>query len=232
MVKHEPLDVMKLFRPLAISVILCWWYPPADTGITNSGSSWCFLDFLSYIPNCIGSYTHDLYQAESLQIEDKFEEVQELIYVRNTLYTSLQAQADVAHSGTSDPNLIESTMEQTGVEEVTNMEKDVSRLWFTSLTAGAVVGLDKIIMLIALIVYRIGWWGYHLLPANPVGGADHLRADTVGIQSSAQMGRCLGKVAHTLSDCTLLRSYAVLRKFLFTYISLIINYLCFEKLLA
>ena len=87
MVKHEPLDVMKLFRPLAISVILCWWYPPADTGITNSGSSWCFLDFLSYIPNCIGSYTHDLYQAESLQIEDKFEEVQELIYVRDTLYT-------------------------------------------------------------------------------------------------------------------------------------------------
>mgnify|MGYP000858593056 FL=1 len=158
MVKHEPLDVMKLFRPLAISVILCWWYPPADTGITNSGSSWCFLDFLSYIPNCIGSYTHDLYQAESLQIEDKFEEVQELIYVRDTLYTSLQAQADVAHSGTSDPNLIESTMEQTGVEEVTNMEKDASRLWFTSLTAGAMVGLDKIIMLIALIVYRIGWW--------------------------------------------------------------------------
>lgn len=49
-------------------------------------------------------------------------------------------------------------MEQTGVEEVTNMEKDASRLWFTSLTAGAVVGLDKIIMLIALIVYRIGWW--------------------------------------------------------------------------
>ena len=31
MVKHEPLDVMKLFRPLAVSIILCWWYPPADT---------------------------------------------------------------------------------------------------------------------------------------------------------------------------------------------------------
>ena len=57
MVKHEPLDVMKLFKPLVISVILCWWYPPADTNMTNSGSSWCVLDFLSYIPNCIGSYT-------------------------------------------------------------------------------------------------------------------------------------------------------------------------------
>ena len=158
MVKHEPLDIMKLFKPLVISVILCWWYPPADTGITNSGSSWCFLDFLSYIPNCIGSYTHDLYEAESTIIEDKFEEIQELIYTRDTMYTDLQAKADVAHTGTSDPNLIESTMEQAGVDEVTNMEENASKLWFTSLTTGAVVGLDKIIMLIALIVFRIGWW--------------------------------------------------------------------------
>ena len=137
MVKHEPLDIMKLFKPLVISIILCWWYPPADTGMTNSGSSWCVLDFLSYIPNCIGSYTHDLYEAESTQIEDKFAEVQELIYTRDTMYTALQAQADVAHTGTSDPNLIESTMEQAGVDEVTNMEQDAS---------------------IALIVFRIGWW--------------------------------------------------------------------------
>ena len=158
MVKHEPLDVLKLFRPLAVSIILCWWYPPADTGMAGSGSSWGFLDFLSYIPNCIGSYTHDLYEAEATQIADKFEEVQQLIHVRDTMYQSLQAQADVAHTGTSDPNLVEATMEQTGVDEVTKMEKDAAELWFTSLTAGVIVGIDKIIMLIALIVYRIGWW--------------------------------------------------------------------------
>ena len=158
MVKNEPLDIMKLFKPLAISFILCWWYPPADTGMANSNSSWCFLDFLSYIPNCIGSYTHDLYQAEAAQITDKFAELEELIHVRDTMYSNLQAQADVAHSGISDPNLIEATMEQTGVEEVTNMEKDASKLWFTSLTSGIVVGIDKIVMLIALIVFRIGWW--------------------------------------------------------------------------
>lgn len=158
MVKKEPLDVMRLFKPLAVAVIMSWWYPPADTGITNSGSSWCVLDFLSYIPNAIGSYTHDLYQAEALQITDKFEEVQQLIYVRDTMYTSLQAQADIARSGTMDPALVESTMEQTGVDEVTEMEKDASRLWFTSLVSGATVCIDKIVMVIALIVYRIGWW--------------------------------------------------------------------------
>ena len=158
MVKHEPLDVMKLFKPLVISIILCWWYPPADTGMTNSGSNWCVLDFLSYIPNSIGSYTHDLYEAEATQIEDKFTEVQQLIYTRDTMYTNVQAQADIAHKGTTDPNLVESTMEQTGVDEVTNMEKEAAKLWFTSLTAGAVVNIDKIVMLIALIVFRIGWW--------------------------------------------------------------------------
>lgn len=158
MVKKEPLDVMKLFKPLAVAVIMSWWYPPADTGMNRSGSSWCVLDFLSYIPNAIGSYTHDLYQAEALQITDKFEEVQQLIYVRDTMYTNLQAQADIARSGTLDPSLVESTMEQTGVDEVTAMEKDASRLWFTSLVSGATVCLDKIVMVIALIVYRIGWW--------------------------------------------------------------------------
>ena len=158
MVKNEPLDVMKLFRPLAVAIVMTWWYPPADTGMHNSGSSWCVLDFLSYIPNAIGSYTHDLYQAEAAQIGDKFEEVQQLIFVRDTLYTSLQAQADVARAGTMDPALIESTMEQTGVDEVTNMEKDASRLWFTSLVSGATVCIDKIVMVIALIVFRIGWW--------------------------------------------------------------------------
>ncbi len=49
-------------------------------------------------------------------------------------------------------------MEQTGVDEVTNMEVDASRLWFTSLVSGATVCIDKIVMCIALIVFRIGWW--------------------------------------------------------------------------
>ena len=158
MIKHEPLDVMKLFKPLAIAIIMCWWYPPADTGMTNSRSSWCFLDFLSYIPNAIGSYTHDLYQAEATQLEDKFEQVQELIHTRDTIYTNLQAKADVAHVGTSDPSLKEATRESAGVEQVTQMEENAAKLWFTSLTSGIVVCLDKIIMTLAMIVFRVGWW--------------------------------------------------------------------------
>ncbi len=84
--------------------------------------------------------------------------MQELIYKRDTIYNDLQAKADVAHKGTSDPAVVQETMVSAGVDEGTNMEKDASRLWFTSLTAGAVVGLDKIVMLLSLIVFRIGWW--------------------------------------------------------------------------
>ncbi len=159
MVKGEPLDVLKLFRPLAISIVLCWWYPPADTGMTSSSSSWSFLDFLSYIPNSIGSYTHDLYEAEATQIEDKFEEVQNLIYVRDTMYTDIQAKADVARSGTQDPSVTEAGMEEGGVTETTNMETDSARLWFISLASGCTVGMDKILMLLSLIIFRVGWWG-------------------------------------------------------------------------
>ena len=82
--------------------------------MVNSGSNWCVLDFLSYIPNCIGSYTHDLYQAEATQIEDKFQEVQQLIYARDTMYTSLQAPGGCGTQRNFRPNLIEATMEQTG----------------------------------------------------------------------------------------------------------------------
>ena len=173
MVKHEPLDIMKLFKPLVISVILCWWYPPADTGITNSGSSWCFLDFLSYIPNCIGSYTHDLYEAESAQIEDKFEEVQQLIYTRDTMYTALQAQADVAHEGTSDPNLIESTMEHAGVDE--------ALVYLTYGRSGCRPRQDHHAHCLNRVPYRLV--GNDLLSADTLGYVDNLRTDTVGIQS-------------------------------------------------
>ena len=179
--------------------------------MAGSGSNWCFLDFLSYIPNCIGSYTHDLYQAEAAQISDKFEEAQELIFVRDTMYTSLQAQADVAHTGTSDPNLIEATMEQTGVDEVTSMEKDAAKLWFTSLTSGIVVGIDKIIMLIALVVFRIGWWATIYCQQILLGMLTIFGPIQWAFSLLPQVGRRVGEVAHEVSDGTFLRGDALLR---------------------
>lgn len=65
--------------------------------------------------------------------------------------------------------------------------------------------------------------GDDLLPTNPVGNADDFRTDTVGVQHPAEMGRCLGEVADTLSDGAFLRGDALLRKIAIFYNSLYIN---------
>ena len=74
--------------------------------------------------------------------------------------------------------------------------------------------------------------GDHLLSANITWNADDIRPDTMGFLAVAQMGRGLGQMDDKVLNGTFLWGDVVLRKFLFTYISLIINYLCFEKLLA
>lgn len=159
MVKREPLDVMKLFKPLAISIILCWWYPPADTGIGGGRSSWCVLDFLSYIPNAIGSYTHDLYEAEAAQVEDRMADVQQLMYQLG------DEASDPMSTIKAASNAVSTLLTQSSVQDVTDAdaaaqdEKNIVKAEMTSTSAGLVMMIDKIIMLIALITFRIGWWG-------------------------------------------------------------------------
>ena len=126
--------------------------------MAGSGSNWCVLDFLSYIPNCIGSYTHDLYEAEAAQISDRFEEVQEHPCPRHDVHepASTSRRRSYGHLGPR-PDRGDDGTDGRGRSDQ-HGKKDAAKLWFTSLTAGVVVGIDKIVMLIALIVFRIGWW--------------------------------------------------------------------------
>lgn len=159
MVKREPLDVMKLFKPLAVSIILCWWYPPADTGIAGGNSTWCALDFLSYVPNAIGSYTHDLYENEAAQVEDRMKDVQQLMYQLG------EETSDPISTIKAASNAVSALLTQSNVQDATDAdaaaqdEKDIMKADMTSTSAGLVMMIDKVIMLIALITFRIGWWG-------------------------------------------------------------------------
>ena len=159
MVKHEPLDVMKLFKPLAVSIILCWWYPPADTGIAGGNSTWCALDFLSYVPNAIGSYTHDLYENEAAQVEDRMKDVQQLMFQLG------EETSDPISTIKAASNAVSALLTQSCVQDATDAdaaaqeEKDIMKADMTSTSAGLVMMIDKVIMLIALITFRIGWWG-------------------------------------------------------------------------
>lgn len=62
-------------------------------------------------------------------------------------------------------------------------------------------------------LFCIHWlMGNHLLPADITGYAHHFRSDTMGVLSFTEMGRCMGKVADTLSDGAFLRCHVVLRR--------------------
>ena len=159
MVKREPVYVMKLFKPLAVSIILCWWYPPADTGIAGGNSTWCALDFLSYVPNAIGSYTHDLYENEAAQVEDRMKDVQQLMFQLG------EETSDPISTIKAASNAVSALLTQSSVQDATDAdaaaqeEKDIMKADMTSTSAGLVMMIDKVIMLIALITFRIGWWG-------------------------------------------------------------------------
>ena len=159
MVKREPLDVMKLFKPLAVSIILCWWYPPADTGIAGGNSTWCALDFLSYVPNAIGSYTHDLYENEAAQVEDRMKDVQQLMFQLGEETSDPISTIKAASHAVSALLTQSSVQDATDADAAAQEEKDIMKADMTSTSAGLVMMIDKVIMLIALITFRIGWWG-------------------------------------------------------------------------
>lgn len=159
MVKREPLDVMKLFKPLAISIVLCWWYPPSETGIAGGNSTWCALDFLSYVPNAIGSYTHDLYEAEAAQVEDRMDDVQQLMYQLGDEASDPMSTIKAASNAVSNLLAQSSVQDVIDADAAAEDEKNIVKAEMTSTTAGLVMLADKVIMLIALITFRIGWWG-------------------------------------------------------------------------
>ena len=67
--------------------------------------------------------------------------------------------------------------------------------------------------------------GYDLLPANPIGNAHRFRAYTMGFLAVAQMGRCVGQVAHKVSDGAFLRRHALLRRLFLQLNSFYIRYI-------
>lgn len=82
-------------------------------------------------------------------------------------------------------------------------------------------------------LFCIHWlMGNDILSADIARNAHYIRSNTMGIFVAAQVGRSVGEVANPLFDSSFLRSHALLRRFLFACILLIINHISFIKLLA
>lgn len=161
MTKNEPLDVMKLFRPLAISLVLCFWYPANNTalnGIVSRHNSFCILDGLAWLPNAFGSYTHDLYSAEAIIVQDKFKEMELLMDERDQQFTENAAKTEAAKEGMNSEGVQSAAKNGGSSQDFLEEQVLTMKLAIQTLTAGLNIGIDKLIMFLSLIMFRIGWW--------------------------------------------------------------------------
>ena len=150
MVKGEPFDVLKILRVLGIAIVMFWWYPHGGNGASVLG-------VLAYVPNCIGSYTHDLYEIEAAQVQERLDDMRPLILKRDTMLTNRMADFKTANEGVQ-----KTSADVSGVvgdyRAVTETEKKGSLAWISSSYAGMMIAFDKICIFLALVIFRIGWW--------------------------------------------------------------------------
>ena len=115
------------------------------------------LGVLAYVPNCIGSYTHDLYEIEAAQVQERLDAMRPLILKRDTMLTNRMAEYKTANEGIS--NTGSSVTATVGdYKAVTEAQKYGSLAWISSSYAGMMIAFDKIVMFLALVIFRIGWW--------------------------------------------------------------------------
>ena len=152
LVKGEPIDVVKIMKVLGISLVMCFWYPSSTN---NNGS---ILDALAFIPNCIGSYTHDLYEAEAVQVSEKYNELMPLIQKRDSMYHKIAPTQKVAKEIILSEIVQDASMQIEDIEQKQEGEQLAQEAADRSIFAGLIIGLDKIVMFLALVIYRIGWW--------------------------------------------------------------------------
>ncbi len=150
MVKGEAFDVLKVLRVLGIAIVMFMWYPKEE-------GQPCILGMLAYIPNCIGSYTHDLYEIEAAQVQDKFEQLMPKISERDDSLRVSMAEYKTSVDGMSQTeDAITMTSEYNAI---TDSQKKGNEAWLSSAFAGVIVCLDKLVLLASLMLFRIGWWG-------------------------------------------------------------------------
>ena len=163
MVKGEPFDVLKILRALGIAtVMMCWYGNPmagmrgmvADGYVFDGG----VLDMLAYIPNCIGSYTHDLYEIEALQVEEKYRELTPLLAQRDSLQMEVESSSGSTNKMIHTQGSAEAAGTLSDVQTTTDAQKMAEKQAKQAALAGVMVAFDKIVLFLSLVIYRIGWW--------------------------------------------------------------------------
>ena len=154
MVKDEPIDVFKIMKVLGISLVMMLWYP--STSFFSRSAS--ILDALAYIPNCIGSYTHDLYEAEAEQVSSKYNDLIPLLKARDEKCDTIMGNVKATKETMLQQTAQDISSETIGTEKTAQAAALEQRAADKATFAGLMVGLDKIVMFFSLVIYKIGWW--------------------------------------------------------------------------
>lgn len=155
MVRGEAIDPLRILRVLAVAAILSMWYP--NPGLSPFGN-FSILDTLAFIPNQIGGYTKALYDSEAQQVKETMVKVLPLVSKRDSMAVDASTLSGVASSvfnNTNKENILNSIQ---GSEVTTTEHKNVTKMDKKATFAGTIVALDKVIMFLSILLYRIGWW--------------------------------------------------------------------------
>ncbi len=155
MVRGDAIDPLRILRVLAVAAILSMWYP--NPGMSPFGN-FSILDTLAFIPNQIGGYTKALYDSEAQQVKETMVKVLPLVSKRDSMAVDASTLSGVASSvfnNTNKENLLNSIQ---GSEVTTTEHKNVTKMDKKATFAGTIVALDKVIMFLSILLYRIGWW--------------------------------------------------------------------------
>jgi hypothetical protein len=154
MVKGEAFDPLKIFRVFGIAAVMFFWYGDRAGGTTGTG----VLDLLAYVPNAVGSWTHDMYELEALQVMDSYDKMKQPLDTINNRVLDKYAQwkSSTKQIEQKKEVVVSSSQsienEQYG-DKVAHTNEIMGEYAFT------IVMIDKIVMLLSLVIFRVGWWG-------------------------------------------------------------------------
>ena len=154
MVKGEAFDPLKIFKVFGIAAVMFFWYGSTPGGTSGAG----VLDMLAYVPNAVGSWTHDMYEIEAMQVMKSYnqlkkpmDEMNDSIISKSAEYESAKAQVEK-----NKKDVIGSVDSPAKEQEA---DKKVHLMDLASDYARGICLFDKIVMFLSLAIFRIGWWG-------------------------------------------------------------------------
>lgn len=160
MVKGEPFDPMKILKVLGIAVVMMFWYGGSGGGgffgddNENDGG---VLDALAYIPNCIGSWTYDLYYMEATNVQSKVTDVSKKLKKLQAVSEKQKGESEAMYKIITDKfgREVASAPPENEAEEA---KKDGANNAARN-TAGTLILIDKLLFYLGMILYRVGVWG-------------------------------------------------------------------------